>query len=87
MIQGCRKLSPILEKYRELLGDIILECGPYHNPAVQPTEYPEKQLVYLDIDPVAIQSLRRSFANRANALPIRCKPDQRGTCGSGRYRE
>jgi hypothetical protein len=73
MISGCRKLDPFLEQYRDQLGKMVLECGPYLNPAMPAAAHPEKTFFYLDIDPVVIQRLRNR--SHTNTFAFQCNLD------------
>ncbi len=68
MIEGSRMLLPLIKKHWELLGDVLLEAGPFFNPLLTVKDFPGKKIVYWDNDPHVLSYL--SEKNKGEDISI-----------------
>ncbi len=61
MHQGSLKLLPLIRKYKQRMGNVILEIGPLFLPLVTPSECPNRKIIYLDKNQQALQYLRWKY--------------------------
>jgi hypothetical protein len=57
MVQGSKPLKAFLDRYKSLLGSVVLECGPYSNPLVVPAVHSGTHIFYWDVDVSALEEL------------------------------
>lgn len=69
MVDGSLKLLPFLNKYKNKMGKVILEVGPFFNPLVTPERFPNKHIFYWENDHHVLQFLAKNYNdNKTHAM-------------------
>lgn len=71
MLLGSNKLEPVIDKYKDQMGQNILEIGPFFNPLITPEKFPDSSICYWEND---YHVLRHHINNSAGKAvhPIHC---------------
>ena len=51
-------LLPLIKKYKENLGNVILEIGPFFNPLITPKDFSKTKIFYWENDYNVIRYLK-----------------------------
>lgn len=77
MLEGSRKLEPLLTKYRDQFGTNLLEVGPFFIPLLTHAKYSDAKITYWDNDEFAATWLSNNGAHavlidieRISHLPV-----------------
>jgi hypothetical protein len=71
MIQGSELLLPFIYNYKQNLGKFLLEIGPFFNPLITTTNFPNKKICYWENDLYVLQWLKKNNENN-QIMPIFC---------------
>ena len=61
MVQGSRKLLPLINKYESQVGSTMIEAGPFFEPLLTPDTFPGKSIIYVDNDHFVADYLAARF--------------------------
>lgn len=75
MIRGSEKLLLLLDKYKERLGDLLLELGPFFHPLLNPQRFAGKKIFYWDNDHHVLDYLREKH-QKENTVSLYCDLDE-----------
>ncbi|MFA6908501.1 MAG: hypothetical protein WC289_01310 [Patescibacteria group bacterium] len=68
MVEGSMKLLPALKKFRQSLGSVVLEVGPFFNPLITPERYPRKTIFYWENDYHVLNWLQHRRTRNVHAV-------------------
>ena len=64
MVKGSKMLLPLIKKYKENLGNVILEIGPFFNPLITPKDFSKKKIFYWENDYNVIRYLKNIYQKK-----------------------
>lgn len=68
MVQGGRRLLPLLHKYRAEFGTGVLEIGAFFVPLLTPQRFPEKEIAWCDNDANALSVLSERYGGHGRTI-------------------
>lgn len=64
MVKGSKMLLPLIKKYKENLGNVILEIGPFFNPLITPKDFSKTKIFYWENDYNVIRYLKNIYQKK-----------------------
>lgn len=64
MVKGSRMLLPLIKKHLGEIGEVLLEVGPFFNPLLTASEFPDKTIFYWENDRHVLNWLRNENGGR-----------------------
>ena len=68
MVKNSELLLPLIKKYKSKLGKNILEIGPFFNPLITPTRFPNKNVYYLENDKSVCNFSETEYGKKINVI-------------------
>lgn len=70
MLSGSNMLLPLIKKYKEKMGEHILEIGPFFVPLITKRRFPKSKIFYWENDPYVLDYFKHNKKSRI--FPIFC---------------
>ncbi len=71
MVAGSKLLSPYLDRYKDKMGPMLLEVGPFFNPLLSPEAFPGKDIFFWENDYHVLKWLHKEYEGH-RVYPVFC---------------